>query len=334
MGVLAGQAAVRYATAPPRPSRRDDHEWVPLPDRRPLRVFAALRHALRRDVAFLSLHDPELMPVGLIVRVLRRIPVVFDVHEDLPGQMRDKEWLPRVLRPLAARAATFWLRLAERTLTITLAEDGYHRHLRSRHVVLPNYPDVDRLPAPAPDRRIIVYVGDIREVRGALVAVEAVGAMAHPLPLVMIGRCPEGLRRRLHQRAETLGVDLALPGFLPHAEAMALVAGSTVGLSPLLDVPNYRWSLPTKVLEYLALGVPVVASDLPGTAEVVHGIEAVRLVQPGNHVALAAALDAAVTDPDMRSAAQNRSRELRERFDWPAGRLLETYGLAPPASSR
>jgi glycosyltransferase involved in cell wall biosynthesis len=262
----------------------------------------------------------------LAIRAIRGIPVVFDVHEDLPGQLRNKEWIPLPFRPALAALARLIFLLAESCLTITLAEQGYQRRFRKSHVVLPNYPDIDRLPLPsAIDSRIIVYVGDVREVRGALVAVEAVAQMAEPLPLVLVGRCPPPLAVTLRERASSLGVELSLPGFLPHAEAMAIASQATVGISPLLDIANYRWSLPTKVLEYLALGVPVVASDLPGTAEVVVGLETVQLVPAGDARALAGALDQAVSDPTRRKRAQRASAEVRRRFAWPADRLRAVY---------
>src|SRR5690606_14120298 len=76
--------AVRYATPPPGPERREDHEWVPLPAARPARALAALAQALRRDVDVVSLHGASLLGVGMAVRAVRRVPVVLDVDEDLP----------------------------------------------------------------------------------------------------------------------------------------------------------------------------------------------------------------------------------------------------------
>lgn len=325
--MLARGSSVRFATKHPAPAMGDDHEWLVLKGNRFGRLLGALRVALASDVDVVSIHDPELIPVGLLVRALRRIPVIFDVHEDLPGQVLDKERLPHFMRPLLAALAKVALLAAERTMTLTLAEEGYHRCFRKRHVVLPNYPDVARLPAPAADERFIVYVGDVREVRGALVAVDAVGAMENPLPLVMVGRCADDLRVVLESRARTSKVELSMPGFVPHSEAMKQVARATVGISPLLDIPNYRWSLPTKVLEYVALGVPVIASDLPGTASVIEHFDSVRLVQPGDPAALAAALDHVTSDPEVRKVAKAAVEGVRRQFTWPAARLLEVYGV-------
>lgn len=325
VGVLAQKFDVRYATRPPGPTDRTDHTWVGLRGQRLPRHVAALREAFRGDVRMLSLHDPELIPLGLLARVLRRIPVVIDIHEDVPSQLRTKVWLPGTLRgPMALTAATV-LRIAERWLAITLAEPGYARLFRRPHPILPNYPLVDRLPPLAPASDDIVYVGDVTEARGAIFAIEVVARMRTRHRLRLIGRCAYPLKLRLQALAAERGVDLDLPGFLTHAEAMQAVSVAAAGLCPLEDQPNYRYSLPTKVLEYLALGVPVVASDLPGTADLVEGRPGVQLVGPRDIEAWAEALERAVSDPRWREQAVAGTDDVREHFTWPAHRLLETY---------
>ena len=325
VGVLAERFAVRYATRPPGPVERGDHQWVGLRGRRAGRHLRAAREAWRSDVGLLSVHDPELIPLGIAVRVLRGIPVVLDVHENVPSQLRTKPWLPAVLRVPLSLLSGAMLRLAERQLSITLAEPGYARLFRREHAVLPNYPLVDQLPEPAPPGDDIVYVGDVTEARGAMFAIEVVARMATRHRLRLIGRCAPALRARLEALATNLGVDLDLPGFIAHGEAMRAVAVAAVGLCPLEDQPNYRHSLPTKVLEYLALGVPVAASDLPGTADLVAGRPGVQLLPPRDRDAWARALDQIVSQPHWREEAVAASDDVRKQFTWPADRLLDTY---------
>jgi glycosyltransferase involved in cell wall biosynthesis len=325
VGVLAHRFEVRYATRPPGPADRSDHTWVALRGRRPARHLRAAAQAWRADVGLLSVHDPELIPLGLAVRALRRIPVVFDLHEDVPAQLRTKLWLPAPLRAPLAVLAKALLRLAERRLVITLAEPGYGRRFRREHPVLPNYTLADRLPDPALASDDVVYVGDVTDARGASFAVEVVARMATRHRLRLVGRCALQLRARLQARAAELGVDLDLPGFLAHADAMRAAVSALVGLCPLEDQPNYRHSLPTKVLEYLSLGVPVVASDLPGTAELAAGRPGVQLVPPRDADAWARALDRVVAEPHWRQEAAAAAADTRKQFAWPADQLLETY---------
>lgn len=325
VGVLAHRFKVRYATRGPAPSDRGDHAWVELPGRRVRRHLAAITEAFRPDVGLLSVHDPELIPLALAVAALRRIPVVLDVHEDVPAQLLTKAWIPPVLRPLLSAVAVVLLHAAERHIAITLAEPGYARLFRQHHPVLPNYPLAGRLPPPARPAGDVVYVGDVTEARGAAFAIGAVAAMRVRHRLRLIGRCSPRLRVRLEALAARQGVELDLPGFIVHDAAMAAVARAAVGLCPLEDQPNYRHSLPTKVLEYLSMGVPVVASDLPGTAAVVAGRPGVQLVAPRGAVAWTAALDRAVSEPVWRAGAAAAAHDIRAQFCWPGDQLIATY---------
>jgi hypothetical protein len=232
---LAHEFDVRYAARPPAPSAPGDHEWIPLEGNRPVRWLRALAQMTRGDVAVVSLHDPELIPAGLIARLLRGVPVVVDVHEDVPSAIRQREWIPSWLRPSLAWAAARLLRLAERFCTVTLAEPGYRRLFQDDHAVFPNYPAERSLPDPAADQGFIVYVGDITGARGATDMVEAVARLDPARPLVMIGRCPEDLADLLRARADAAGVALEVTGWMRHGEAMARAAGASAGLSLLRD---------------------------------------------------------------------------------------------------
>jgi glycosyltransferase involved in cell wall biosynthesis len=278
-------------------------------------------------------HDPELIPAALLAHLIRRVPVVVDVHEDVPAQLRHKEWVPRLLRPMAAWAAAQALRLAERFGTITLAEPNYRHLFRGDHPVLPNYPAAGSLPPLAPDAGYLVYVGDVTLERGAGDMVEAAGLMKEKRPLRLVGRCREDLAESLRRRAGELGVSLEILGPLPHREAMELAAGASAGLSLLHDLPNYTDSLPTKVVEYLEMGLPVVASDLPGTREAVAGREAVALVRPGDPAA-AAALDGILARGEARRAAAAQAPALRDSLVWPDEALRLVYQAAARGERR
>ncbi|MGH8936713.1 MAG: glycosyltransferase family 4 protein [Acidimicrobiia bacterium] len=325
---LAGLGEVRYATRPPAPAGRDDHHWVALPGGRLRRNWAALRLCLDGGAELVSLHDPELIPAGVLASRLRGTPVVFDLHENLAAQLLTKEWLPGWSRRPLARLAGGLLRLAERHLTVTLAEAGYQQLFSRPHPVFENYPLGETLPPLAPDGGYLVYLGDVSEARGARLAVQAVAGMARPLPLRMVGRSWEPFAARLREEAGWTGVSLELTGLLGHREALEQAAGARVALSPLLDLPNYRHSLPTKVVEYLAVGVPVVASDFPGTAQVVGGMPGVHLVAAGQPQAWSEALDRVCGDPGEREKAQQNAASIRDRFAWPTQAVQQVYRRA------
>jgi len=322
---LAEVFDVDYATRAPGPTRRDDHTWIELRGSRVRRWFGGLRLMLSGEYDVVSVHDPELIPGALVARLLRRRRIVVDVHEHVPAQILHKDWVWRPLRRPVAWLAHRFLRLAERFAEVTLAEDGYQVLFRDPKPVFANYPAEGALPEPAADGGYLAYVGVVNEYRGATLMVEAAGAMEQPLPLMVVGRVADEKAAEMRALAERLGVDLTLAGPKPHREAMEIAAGGTVGLALMADVPNNRWSQPTKLWEYLGMGVPVVAARLPGTEKAMGEYGAVRLVTPGDAGAAARAIAEIVADPEIRAAARNQATVIADGLVWPTDRIRAFY---------
>lgn len=319
---LGERFLVEFASQEPGPTDTTGLTWIPLPGGRLRRNLAAWRLVLTRPADVVSIHDPELLPLGVIARLLGRRRVVFDMHEDVPHQILTKTWIPPALRPVVSALSRLALRLSERLLTFTLAEDSYSRQLRCSHPVINNHPDVDSLPRAEGARNGMIYVGSVTEERGLLDAVQA-GAIVGE-PFTVVGPTSDELALRIRQVAAQSGGTVRLTGRLPHGEAMGLVSRSAVAVSPLHDLSNYRHSIPTKVLEYLAIGVPVVASDLPATRAVTDGLQAVFLHRPGDVDSLVTALREALA-AGTAAAAEGQVEAVRSRFRWPAEQLVAIY---------
>jgi len=311
--------AITYGTRPPAPSSQTGIDrWIELTGGRLRRNLTAARLLVGRSYDVAITHDPELLPASIVAGLLGR-RVVFDLHENVPGQLLTKEWLPALVRPPLSWASRSLLRLAERTCSITLAEPGYAQLFTQRHPVFANYPD--DLPAPQPSDGAAVYVGDVTAVRGVPFVAAAMATAAPEVSLRVVGPCSDQMAaelRRTNRRTELVGP-------LPHAKAMAAMATAAVGLAPLFDTPNYRYSLPTKVIEYLGSGVPVVASDLPGTRDEIGDLPGVRLVPAGDTAAWETTLRAALDDTELRNAAQANAGTVREQFTWPAQAVVAWY---------
>lgn len=299
--------------------------WVELTGGRLRRALRSTRYLLGRRYDVASVHDPELLPAAIAASLLGRT-IVFDLHENVPAQLLTKDWIPRLLRRPLARVARRLLRRAERRMSITLAEVGYSDLFAQAHPVFPNYLDGEPpLPRDADPNTGIVYLGDVTEARGLAVAVAAAGA-AGVVAFTIMGRCSPDFRSRLDDVAAGWNMTLDFPGFVAPDEALRVAAGALLGLSPLLDTPNYRDSLPTKVLEYLAVGIPTLASDLPGTRSVVGDTPGVVLVPPGDVSEWCDAIRDCLDNPELRIAARNGAAAIREAYVWPRDAVRQYYG--------
>jgi glycosyltransferase involved in cell wall biosynthesis len=107
-------------------------------------------------------------------------------------------------------------------------------------------------------------------------------------------------------------------GFLPNDEALGRLRGALAGMSLLRDEANYRHSRPTKVVEYMAYGIPVVSTPTPLASELVHGHGCGLLVPYDDPAAAAFAVRRLREDPELRRAMGARGyAAARGALHWP-----------------
>ena len=142
------------------------------------------------------------------------------------------------------------------------------------------------------------------ESRKMLVDALARVAKAFDAVLVLVGEAKPLDRRRIERAAEKNGVvdRLLFTGQLPLAQALGYVRRADACLAPFpLWPPTYLSATPTKLVEYLAMGRPVVASDHPDQRRVIEGNGA-GVIVPANAEAFAEAIAAFLADPPRADA--------------------------------
>ncbi len=188
-------------------------------------------------------------------------------------------------------------------------------------------------PGPKDPAPFALFVGRLLPHKGIDVVIDALPPGRR---LVIAGR-PDlerhaGYLRLLHDRAA--GKDVAFVVDASDAELARLYASATVTVLPSLwvDVYGHRHAVPEllglTLLESLASGTPVVATDVASLPEVVRDGVTGRVVAPGDVAAMTAALESFLAAPDAAAAAGARGREdVLERFTWArvAERCLDAY---------
>ncbi len=268
--------------------------WVGAPGRpvpRARRLAAGwrlAREARRRDADLYHVHDPELLPAALWLACRSGRPVVYDAHEYLGQTVRTKRWLPRALRLPVALAAERAERAGGRRLAAVVAanEDLAARFAGAgaRAVSVANSPWSDAFPAPAalPESPVALYVGGLGPLRGLEVMRAAFPLVGVPgARLVLAGPGEPG---DLPPGVESIGP-------VDHSRVPALLASARVAWVPLQRHGNYDRAVPTKLVEAMAAGRPVVASDLGRMGAIVREAGCGLVVPPDDAGAHAAALE-------------------------------------------
>jgi glycosyltransferase involved in cell wall biosynthesis len=291
---------------------------------------ARLAAARRYDVVHVN-NPPDFLFVAALVPKLLGARVIFDVHDLAPdmfamrfGGRRGARLADRVLRVIERAATGF----ADAVVTV---HEPYRRELVSRGVrpdkisVVMNAVDERLLPdreTQIPDAGFrVVYHGTITPHYGVDLLVEAVAEVAGHVDDIRLEIYGDGdALPRIRRLAADLGVVDRVwlsDGFLPHDEVVSRVQAASVGVIPNLPTALNRFALSTKLFEYVALGVPVVAADLPTIREHFSD-EEVLFFRPGDAGALASALASLHLEPDAAAARAKAALERYEQYRWGA----------------
>jgi glycosyltransferase involved in cell wall biosynthesis len=265
------------------------------------RMYRALRAAQADIVHF---HDPELIPIGILLR-LRGVHVIYDIHENLPDQLQSKAYVSKYLRtPLA-----MLMRVTEATAGlifsgIVAAGPVIAKRFPShKTVIVRNYPLLEEFINSAVQRDSddgqcrLAYVGGIAKTRGIdemLAALDQVKASEVRLQLAGIFQ-PDTLLAECRATSGWSRVDFK--GWLARAEIAHLLGTSHAGLVVLHPTPAYVVSLPVKMFEYMAAGLPVIASDFSYWRNLLAGHDCVLFVDPADPQAIAGAIDWIAKNP-------------------------------------
>jgi len=291
------------------------------------RVLAAmklLRAALKQKADFHHFHDPELLPVGLLLRLLGK-KVIYDAHEDLPKDILSKPYLPRWIRPFLAAFIEPMERLAASAMSaVAVASDCIQKRFPGS-VVLHNYPILSYIrrgcsspSSSTPEAPFIIYCGLISEILGALEMLAAVNLVSrrHRLKLRLLGPFDDdAIRRQLLESKTSTIVDYR--GFIPMREVYRNYAGALAGLLLYHPYPNHIEAMPNKLFECMACGVPIIASDFPLWRRIVHEQGCGLVVDPLDVPQVADAIIYLIEHPEEAKNMGRRGKQLvAKKYNW------------------
>lgn len=268
-------------------------------------------------------HDPELLPWAVFLR-LWGIKVVYDAHEDVPRQVKHSAALPVWARILLPSIVSFIEFVGTRIVSGTVAATPViaDRFPGPGTTIVRNYPIVSELHTPDPkmmrSRPIeFAYIGMITANRNVFRMVEAVSCLSDPEARLRLAGVfgVDQERRQAESMAEWNRV--RFEGWVSREGVARILADARAGLLVLNPIEHEMVTLPIKLFEYMAAGIPVIASDFPLWREIVAGSDCGILVDPEDTDAIVRAMQWIIDNPDAAQAMGDRGRRaVVERYNW------------------
>ncbi|MBP1158497.1 phosphatidylinositol alpha-mannosyltransferase [Rhodococcus sp. PvR044] len=288
----------------------------------PVSYARVRRWIVDNDFDVLHIHEPNAPSLSMLAMKIAEGPIVATFHTSTTKSL--------VLSTFQGVLAPYLEKISGRIAVSELARRWQMESLGSDAVEIPNGVDVpafanaDPLPGYPRAGGTVLFLGRYDESRkGMAVLLEALPELVakHPdLEILVVGRGDED---RLRKDAGRFAGHLRLLGQVTDAEKASALRSADVYCAPNLGGESFGIVL----VEAMAAGTAVVASELDAFRRVLRDGTAGMLVPVGDSAALSTAIDSVLSDPDRRRALVGTATEVVAEYDWPvvAEQILRVY---------
>ncbi len=277
-----------------------------------------LAAALKLEASIYHFHDPELLPVGKKLKQLGK-KVIYDSHEDVPRQILHKSYIPRFIRPMISkiyeRMENHTVRQLDAVVSPTPHIQNRFSKINKHSVEVCNYPQkVLKKTDWTKRKNELCYIGSLTKVRGILEMVEALKAVDSRLNLA--GHWwEEDYKKQVFQSAGWNKVNAL--GYIDKSEVEKVLSQSKIGLVTLHPIESYQVAYAVKMFEYMANGIPMIASNFPLWKKIVEQNNCGICVDPLNPSAIAKAINYLLqNEEEAKSMGQNGQKAFLEKYNW------------------
>ena len=288
-----------------------------------LNPLDAFVKAIRSRAKIIHVHDPELVPITLLLKALGR-KVFYDVHEDLVGQTYQKDY---VAAGFKGAVASFCSVVQKVGCVVADEVISANSHIDARlgggttmvfnYSMLSEFRQLMDSELSGKKENLLFYVGAISRARGAVEMIQGFklfnksGAWKF---CIAGGVTDRGLLEEMEALAE--GEQIELAGPMERSKVLDRLAVAKAGVVLYLPGPNHTESCPNKLFEYIAAGIPVIASNFDSWKAIVEEEECGVVVDPEDPDSIAKGLHKLLEKSDMVEMGKSGQSAVRRLYNW------------------
>lgn len=296
--------------------------WEKVADR--IKIRKELWKRIRRsDSDIFHFHDPELIWIGIKIKLLKRKKVIYDVHENYSETIKTKYWIPKYFRYLIYLAYRLLERLGELIFDeLILVLDEHNKLFRKKCVVVKNYPVVSNIVRDEKKPYDVIYLGGIERIRGVfemLKAAEILSKKYHDFKMEFVGPVTEDVSKEIDSfiKDRSLLQNIFMAGRLDYPKALLELGKAKIGLVTLLPQKNYFTSIATKMFEYMMYEIPVIASDFYLWKKIIENNNCGICVNPEEPKEIADAIERLIKRTDIsKQMGLNGYNAVLKKYNW------------------
>lgn len=287
-------------------------------------AFRILAKGISPQFHLIHFHDPELIWVGLILRLFRK-KVIYDVHEDINATVKIRRWIPHLFKGTIGYCTHLIELLGQWFFNgVIVAEDSYLALFNRNKNIIPirNYVRIQPQPIVIDHKsKRILYIGSVTTARGVGDLLKAISLLQYrdqDIGASIIGHCPNSELKILQELKEELPNPnvVEMVRFTDFEKIQLFVSSCKLAVVPIRREKNYEESIPTKILDYMNWGIPYVYSRLKLTEEL-FGIDSGGIgFDPGNIMQLKNAIHRLLTDFNLHEKLTRDCRKKVNSFNW------------------
>lgn len=279
----------------------------------------AFQKAMEIDADIYHFHDPELLPVGKKLKAKGK-RIIFDSHEDVPLQIYNKPYLPKLFRPLVSKIYEWYEKSIISTFdAIVIAGPGYEERMKKINrntICIYNFPILTTAERENWDKKEneIAYVGTLLQERGIKEMIESMDDVDAKFNLA-------GKWHFDNYKKEVMSLSgwarVKFWGFVNRKQINEIHNRSKIGVCTLMPIPTYLDAYPVKMFEYMAAGIPCVISDFPMLKKVIEGENCGICVNPEDPKAIADAINNLLNNESLaKQMGENGRKAVEEKYNW------------------